>query len=258
MEMIDRTELFTFLAVIVAPIVCIILYEILKWFSKWLQAKETDQLKVFDYKIAAAENEMDYGEAAFSDIFPFDYIALELRKSREHRHCFNYSTDRAHIKIFDESYSNSGSQYLGIWVEFKEKAFPRFGLQRSYPSQNFHPHMYMGDVRLAPTVDWLSGNYKVIKPYKERSRPINNRLAQSEDILTLIERNDFLILTVRGRHLCLYFEMPLPANSHQLHQLKRDANLLVNTFIVPIDLSTHRTDIEQLKRDQQANDQDVG
>lgn len=114
----------------------------------------------------------------------------------------------------------------------------------------------MGQVQLAPNVDWLNSNYKVLKPYKQSSDPINIRLAQSDALLGLIERNNFVILTARGRNVCLYFELPFPADSPQLYQLKRDANLLVKTFTLTLDLSSQLTDIEQLKRDEQQSDEE--
>lgn len=102
--MFDLIELLTFFGCIVAPIICIILYEV---FSNWLEAKEIDQLNLFDYKIAAAEIGITYEEASFSHIFPFKHVVLEPRKLRKNRHCLTYSTEEAQIKFFDESYETA-------------------------------------------------------------------------------------------------------------------------------------------------------
>ena len=222
----------------------------LNWFSNWIHSKESKVLEIFDFKIAAAENEIEYEKASFRQIFPFDHVVLEPGKVRKHEHCFHYSTDHAHIKIFDEFYSKTGPEYTGIRVELKEFKLPDLDIARSDAPLKIYPHSYMSEMDLAPSADWLSGAFKVLTPYKEPTEPIIDLLARSYNLQALLERSQFFLLTIREEHLCLYYKMSIQADSLQIHQLKEDANLLVTIF-------TSSTDdqIEQLKRDEQADDE---
>lgn len=223
----------------------------------WLKSKEMAELKVFDYKIAAAENNLNYKENPDGQLQKFRYINLIPKKKRRNNHAIYGSLEMADIHIFDETYPNELSQFTGIWIEFRQLELPNFDILDGGISDNLYPFDSMAKVDLNASLEGVDDRFKLLKLATQPTSEIENLLRHNDRLVSLLNLPDFYLLTIRKQHLCFYTKSRMLASAEHVSHLKNRAIELVNVFTLLVDEPIELADLEELKRSEQEQNTDV-
>lgn len=183
-------------------------YSILEWYRR----KENQELKSVEFRIIAAEHNLEYQEdgstylsrLSHRDLLPGRSVKIKNVVSKQHGSKITRIFDASHVVGSGKS---SKTEYLiGIAIEFEDVLLPRFDLDQAEFLDAFHFFDNMSKVKNDALPNWLKHKYSLY--YKRQSLPyeVINLFRGKEELKAFIGQSDFHLLAGGSKTLVYYLK----------------------------------------------------
>ena len=193
---------------IIFPIIWAIILPILV--LSWYQLKEKQDLEAIEFKILAAENNLEYQEdgkdylsrLSCLDLLPGKPVQITNVVSRQH--------GAFRTRIFKASHVIGSSklrriEYLvGVAVEFENIVLPRFELEGTDSLGRYTAFDRMAKVKYDLLPDWLKDNCSLIYDRNSLSTDVIDLFQDKEELLPFLDRSHFHLLVGNNKTIVYY------------------------------------------------------
>ena len=224
----------------------------------WFRGKEIQQLKAVEFKIIAAENDLQYMEDGIlllrvlqkRDLIPWTSAILQNALSKEYGNWRTYFFD---LSFTTSSATNSAREchLVGICVEFSDLKFPSFEIE---PFERFDSLTLLSNrskVDYDYLADWYQPRYSVFQDKNISPHPVANLLRGKDELRYLIQSQSFHSFVVRNKTMILFFDGNTQSTLDYYRQLEAKALKIVDLFgFENLNLSEDN-EIKLLKRSQE-------